>query len=163
MGDHTTHKPAQEIPYGYCHCGCGEKTSIAKKTESRYGWIKGQPKRFVKGHHVRLPECHPRKSVAIRFFKYVTPGPFTDCWLWRGYTNNKGYGLLSKGGRGTSMSLAHRISWEIHFGPIPDDLWCLHKCDTPLCCNPYHLFLGTAAENTADMLAKGRSTNKPRS
>jgi len=51
---------------------------------------------------------------------------------------------------------APRVSWELHNGPIPDDKMVLHECDNPACVNPKHLFLGSAADNTVDMMAKGR-------
>lgn len=57
--------------------------------------------------------------------------------------------------------LGHRVSWVKHFGPIPDGLWVLHKCDTPACCNPQHLFLGSPADNTRDMMKKGRGKCPP--
>ncbi len=52
---------------------------------------------------------------------------------------------------------AHRVAWVVWRGPIPDGLWVLHTCDNPPCCNPAHLFLGTRADNIADMVAKGRA------
>jgi HNH endonuclease len=54
--------------------------------------------------------------------------------------------------------LAHRVAWELFKGPIPPDKWVLHKCDNPKCVRPTHLFLGTAQDNTDDMLQKGRFT-----
>ena len=54
-------------------------------------------------------------------------------------------------------ALAHRVSWELHRGPIPGKLCVLHHCDNPKCCNPNHLFLGTRADNVADMHAKQRA------
>lgn len=97
-----------------------------------------------------------RRPLVQRFWDRVTPGTPTECWIWPGTRNNKGYGLIGKGGRGTGGFTVHRVSWMIHRGPIPDGKWVLHRCDTPACVNPDHLFIGTHRDNMADMVAKGR-------
>lgn len=61
-----------------------------------------------------------------------------------------------------STTGAHRISWIVNFGDIPEGLWVLHKCDNPICVRPEHLFLGTAKENTDDMIKKGRNNYQGR-
>lgn len=66
-----------------------------------------------------------------------------------------GYGQFSRGGRGTNV-LSHRFAWELANGEIPDGLQVLHRCDNKLCCNVSHLWLGTQADNLADMDRKGR-------
>lgn len=76
------------------------------------------------------------------------------CWDWKKKKFGAGYGFIQKG-RNKSI-LAHRASWMIHHGPIPDGLWVLHKCDNPTCTNPEHLFLGNRKDNTDDMIKKGR-------
>ena len=76
-----------------------------------------------------------------------------SCWNWCGGTNHFGHGKYRRNGR---LENAHRVSWEMHTGSIPTGMFVLHKCDNPKCVNPEHLFLGTAWDNTQDMLKKGR-------
>lgn len=78
--------------------------------------------------------------------------PNSGCWLWT-RSVSMGYGKLWWDKK---HQRAHRVSWELHNGAIPDGMLVLHKCDTPPCINPAHLFLGTHADNAADKIAKGR-------
>lgn len=77
----------------------------------------------------------------------------TGCWLFSGSLSADGYGLIWDAPR---VCRAHRVSWEIHRGPIPEGLNVLHRCDTPPCFNPDHLFLGTQVNNMLDAATKGR-------
>lgn len=88
-----------------------------------------------------------------KFWPRVQKGP--DCWHWIGSLSPLGYGVLV--GRERRHRSAHRLSWEIHYGPIPDGLMVCHHCDNRGCVRPDHLFLGTARDNVQDMLAKGRN------
>lgn len=79
----------------------------------------------------------------------------SGCWLWTGAKKQGGYGKISAGGD-NGWVLTHRVAWELTNGLIPAGLMVCHRCDVPACCNPGHLFLGTARDNMQDMIAKGR-------
>lgn len=77
----------------------------------------------------------------------------SGCWVWVGSRSTNGYGAIYyKGEKWT----AHRLSWVLHHGEIPEGLCVLHQCDNPPCVNPEHLFLGTIKDNAQDAIAKGR-------
>lgn len=91
-----------------------------------------------------------------RFWLKVTKKTSTECWLWTGAKKPTGYGNIR---RDKKYTTAHRVSWEMHFGKVPDGMQVLHSCDTPSCCNPHHLMLGTGMSNYIDMVRKGRSNS----
>jgi hypothetical protein len=83
----------------------------------------------------------------------AAPIPDTGCWLWAGKTSPGGYGKIVVKGRNIR---AHRLAYELVHGPIKDGLWVLHRCDTPACIWPGHLWLGSVKDNNRDMARKGR-------
>ena len=80
-----------------------------------------------------------------------------SCWLFTGCVNNNGYGQIRHNGK---TMLAHRVAYELITGEEPNGV-LLHTCDTPLCCNPEHITVGTQRDNLQDMRNKGRGVNPP--
>lgn len=93
-----------------------------------------------------------KKPISERFWSKVSKSE--GCWLWTGARLPRGYGKIGRDCGG--WDLAHRVSWELHFGAITDGLHVLHKCDNPPCVNPAHLFLGTRSDNMQDCFRKLR-------
>lgn len=98
-------------------------------------------------------------DIRERFHTKYVANLVTKCWLWTGARKAHGpgayYGKICV--LRNRRASAHRVSYEIHKGPIPTGMLVCHSCDTPLCVNPEHLWLGTAQDNTTDMMRKGRA------
>jgi len=112
---------------------------------------------------------HPASLLAPREFRVARPASerfwakvakSDNCWEWTAKRKENGYGDFAPGTRSSDRHVyAHRYSYELHYGPIPDGHQVCHRCDNPPCVRPDHLFLGTHRDNMDDMIAKGRQAH----
>jgi hypothetical protein len=121
-----------------------------KKHEAN-GYCKMHDTRVRRYGHTGLNRNRPFVEIMEERIERI---PECGCWIWMGYFNApNGYGRYQI--KGESF-LAHRLSWEHHYGPVPKGLWVLHKCDTRSCINPDHLYIGTVKDNSRDTVKRER-------
>lgn len=129
---------------GYCNVpGCDREATGRQMCNVHY-------QRWYKRGSTDLPRYEDRLKRRL-LAKYRADN--NGCWIWTGSTAHYGHGIISVHGK---HALAHRISWTLHHGPIPDGVMICHKCDVPACINPDHLYVGNAKTNSADMVSRNR-------
>lgn len=124
----------------------GARPVTIYRASYRFGWG-----RHPLSGHRKGPTHVP---LAVRFWDKVQTGP--SCWEWAAGRDKNGYGKIGRR-HGEKPAFAHRVSWELTNGQIPDQLCVLHLCDNPCCVRPDHLMLGTIEENNRQMIARGRA------
>lgn len=141
-----------KIPYGYCHCGCGQKTNISNVNDRHNNLTIGKPLKYLKNHR-RTPPRSFEESISVFWSSVIVTADDNKCWEWSGIKDYDGYGIIKIG----NIYKAHRFAWSYPDYIIPPKMLICHSCDNPSCCNPKHLFLGTLRDNSDDKVQKGRN------
>src|SRR5262245_33607729 len=129
--------------------GCGESARTRDMCRKHYmRWYRhGDP-----GAVLTAWDARGRAPLVERFWAKVAVGNSAECWVWQAYCRPDGYGQFQYSR--ANPRTAHRVAYELTYGPIPAGQEVCHRCDTPPCCNPDHLFLGSHHENMTDMADK---------
>lgn len=133
-----------------CKCDCGNEKIVNECN--------------LYGRGVKSCGCWEYKNKKVldhefnnEYFQKRVTIDLNGCWIWKGSKHKQGYGNARYKNK---LTLAHRLSWIVHVGEIPEGVKICHKCDVTCCCNPEHLFLGSQKDNVADAIQKGKYENR---
>jgi hypothetical protein len=173
MGGHECHEPCPECNEGWQMLGVEDNMGRERQRDNMGRFVKsntGQCSVYECNRNAQINGLCRRhynmkrrdmlkktwfdKSMIDRFLEKIMPVTESGCWIWLGSTTKDGYGRAWINGK---MTTAHRFSYEHFNEPIPVGMFALHKCDTPSCVNPNHIFIGTRSDNMKDSIRKGRN------